>query len=371
MRAITSANMKRMNRKTVFDIIRARREVTRVELSEITGMSGPSILTIVNEFLETGILVPLGKQSTAAGRRPVSLAFNPDVMLSIGIEYEGNNLSVGVVNLDGDIRFQTVSKVPANLGDEFFAVVEKNICKVEEHLARENLDYCGIGLGIPGAMNHEDRVVYFAPYVGVNTPLDISPQLAALEARFKKPVFIENDVNASAIGEFYVRDTSQYGDDLLYISIGSGIGAGIIFGGQLRHGCNHLCGEIGYSLPDVSCEVSREKTGWLDESISRTTLYDRFEGYRQSHRVDEAMLSYVTRTVCPYIANLVNTLDISLVVIGGELVLNGGNPLLEAVQREISRLTLSNTQIQTCLSEYAGIVGTALIASNNLFNTIL
>lgn len=366
-----SADMKQMNRKIVFDIIRKKREVTRVELSEMTGMSGPSILTIVNEFLEKGILVQRGKQSTSMGRHPISMAFNPDIMLSIGIEYEGNNLSVGVVNLDGEIRFQTVFKVPANLGDNFFQVIEKSITKIEGLLSKENLDYCGIGIGIPGAVNYKEKVVYFAPYVGVNAPLDISKQLEELEKKFNKPIFIENDVNASAIGEFYIREANENGKDLLYISIGTGIGSGIILNRELRHGCNYLCGEIGYSLPSIDYDVSRDKTGWLEENISHTTLCEKFHNYRLRYEIDQDMIQYVTRTICPYIANLVNTLDMDLVVIGGELALNGGDMLIKEIQKEVSRLTLSEVQVQSCLTDYAGIAGTALIASNNLFNTIL
>lgn len=371
MKAMISADMKHMNRKILFDIIRIERKITRVQLSEMTGMSGPSILTIVNEFLEKGILVQLGKQSTSVGRHPVSMAFNPDIMLSIGIEYEGNNLSVGLVNLDGKIRFQTVSRVPANMGDSFFQVIENSIEKIEGLLAKENLDYCGIGLGIPGAVNNEEKIVYFAPYVGINEPFNISEQLMQLERKFNKPVFIENDVNASAIGEFYLREATESRNDLLYISIGAGIGAGIILNKELRHGCNHLCGEIGYSLPSTDCEVSRGRTGWLEESISHVTLCEKFEKYLLRYEMDHEIISYITRTLCPYIANLVNTLDIDLVVIGGELALNGGEVLMKAIQEEVARLTLSNVQVQGCRADYAGIAGTALIASNNLFNTIL
>lgn len=371
MKAMISADMKQMNRKIVFDIIRKEREITRVELAEITGMSGPSILTIVNEFIDKGILEKVSEKSTSVGRRPVVMRFNPDVMLSIGIEYEGNNLSVGVVNLDGEIRFQTVSRVPVNMGKTFFEVIEKSISKMEDLLAKENLDYCGIGLGIPGAVEGEKKIIYFAPYIGVNKPLDISAELDNLEKRFKKPIFIENDVNACAIGEFYIRKTTEIGKDLLYISIGAGIGAGIILNKELRHGSNHLCGEIGYSLPDVDCEVSREKAGWLEESLSFATLCEKSENYRLRYEMDSEIIDYITNTICPYIANLANTLDMNFIVIGGELALNGGDALIRAIQHKLARLTLSKVQVQSCKGDYAGVTGTALIASNNLFDTIL
>lgn len=371
MKALISADMKQFNRKLVFDIVRKEKEITRVALTKMTGMSGPSILSIVNEFIESGILTEVGKQSTSLGRHPLTLAFNPDVMLSIGIEFEGNNLSVGLVNLDGEIRFQTVSRVASNLGEHFFEVVEKNIAKIEEQLKREGKTYYGIGIGIPGAVNNKTNMVYFAPYIGIAEPLDISPQIQRLEERFQKPVFIENDVNASAIGEFYIRQTDEQYRDLLYISIGSGIGAGIILNRELRHGRNYLCGEIGYSLPHVEEEVKRENTGWLERKISNATLCEKFENYRINYVLDEEAKTYIADTICPYIANLVNTLDLDLVVIGGQLILDGGTELLTAIQDKLDRLTLSQVTVEACKTDFPGIVGMAMIASDHMYKTIL
>lgn len=371
MRAMISTDMKRMNRKIVFDIVRKRRSVTRVELSELTGMSGPSIMAIVNEFIETGILTVTGKKNGSVGRSPVTMIFNPDVLMSIGIEFEGNNLSVGLVNLDGEIRFQTMAKAPSNFGDSFFEALCRSIDKLTGILEKEGLTYSGIGFGIPGVVNPEERIVNFAPYIGVLEPLDISEQIRRLEERYQKPVFIENDVNASAIGEYYVRQISEDAPDILYISIGAGIGAGIILDGQLRHGGRGMCGEIGYSLRDTSAIVSRKQTGWLEEHISYETLCRKFEEYQLSGKVNKEMTDYVTKILCPFIANLVNTLDINQVVIGGQLMLNGGNALLQAIRDCVGQLTLSEVEVRSCTTEYSGVVGSALMASNMLWNTIL
>ena len=199
MKAMVSTDMKQMNRKVVFDLVRQMRSVTRVELSEKTGMSGPSIMAIVNEFVDRGILTVTGKKNGSVGRSPVTMVFNPDVMMSVGIEFEGNNLSVGLVNLDGDIRFQTIGKVPSNLGQGFFDALCKSIDKLIGMMEREGLDYSGIGFGIPGVVNARDKVVQFAPYIGIQESVNISEQLQQLEARYQRPIFIENDVNVSAI----------------------------------------------------------------------------------------------------------------------------------------------------------------------------
>ena len=371
MKAMVSTDMKQLNRKIVFDIVRKKRSVTRVELSEMTGMSGPSIMAIVNEFIEKGILTVTGKKGGSLGRSPVTMIFNPDVLLSIGIEFEGNTLSAGLVNLDGEIRFQTMAKVPSNLGDSFFEALCKSIDKLQGMLEKEGLDYNGIGFGIPGVVDPEKKIVYFAPYVGVQEPIDISEQIDKLMKRYQKPVFIENDVNASAIGEYYVRQIHEDIDDILFISIGAGIGAGIILDGELRRGSRGMCGEIGYSLKDTGSVVSQKQTGWLEDHISYKTLCKKFPEYERNGTITQEMTKYITETLSPIIANLVNTLDISQVIIGGELLVNGGHNLLDAIGSSVQKLALSEVIVQGCTTEYTGVVGSALMASNKLGNTIL
>lgn len=371
MRAMISTDMKQLNRKIVFDIVRKKRSVTRVELSEMTGMSGPSIMAIVNEFIDKGILTVTGKKNGSVGRSPVTMIFNPDVQLSIGIEFEGNTLSAGLVNLDGEIRFQTMAKVPSNLGNSFFEALCKSIDKLVGILEKEGLHYSGIGFGIPGVVDPEKKIVHFAPYIGVLESIDISEQIDMLTKRYQKPVFIENDVNASAIGEYYVRQIHEDIDDILFISIGAGIGAGIILDGGLRRGSRGMCGEIGYSLKDADSVVSQTQTGWLEKHISYETLCQKFPEYKNNGTVTQEMTEYITGILSPVIANLVNTLDISQVVLGGELLVDGGNSLLEAIRRTVDKLALSEVMVRGCTTEYTGVVGSALMASDKLGNTIL
>ena len=217
----------------------------------------------------------------------------------------------------------------------------------------------------------EKKIIHFAPYIGIREPVNISSQTARLEERYHKPVFIENDVNASAIGEYYVRQNHEDVKDILYISIGAGIGAGIILDGELRRGSRGMCGEIGYCLRDTSGIVSRKQTGWLEESLAYETLCNRFEDYRLNGTVGPEMTEYITEILCPFIANFVNTFDMDQVVIGGQLMLDGGNSLLKAIRASVESLTLSEVAIEGCVTEYTGVVGSALMASNKLWNTIL
>lgn len=373
MRAMVCTDMKRNNRKMIFDIVRKKRSVTRVELSKMTGMSGPSIMTIVNEFIEMGILSASDKEQKSGelGRKPVTMLFNPDVLQSVGIEFEGNNLFVGLVNMDGEIKHQTMVKVHPNLGKAFYQALFYCLDKLEDIMTEaERKNYLGIGFGIPGVVDPKAKRIEFAPYVGVQEPIDISADLEKVTARYGKPVLIENDVNAGAVGEFYVRRIREEIQDLLYISVGAGIGAGIILDGKLRHGLRNLCGEIGYTVDSAKQIVKRSQSGWLESRISREALCKRFEEYRQYGLVCQEMVSYITELLSPAIANLVNALDVDHVVIGGDLVLSIGETLLKSLEKELRHLTLAQITLQGCQTDYTGVVGSALLASNTLLDTI-
>lgn len=371
MQAITATDMKQINRKVVFDLVRRLRTVTRVELSERTGLSGPSILAIVQEFIEKGILTVTGKKNGAVGRSPVAMVFNPDVLLSAGFEFDGEQLSAGLVNLDGKIRFQTMQRVPADLGDAFFELLHAKTADLQRQAEAEGLHCSGIGLGIPGAVDPRQRVVRFAPYIGIQTPVNISDRIQKLEKRSGIPVFIENDVNASAVGAYYLRKIRDESPDLMYISVGAGLGAGMILDGKLRHGATGLCGEIGYSLCSASETVSHQKTGWLERSLSHETLEARFGAYGQADGVSPEMIRYVSETLCPILANLVNALDVHWVVLGGQLLTDGGESLLHGIREQMQKLTLSPVAIESGDTADAGVVGCALTASDQLWETIL
>ncbi len=371
MQGITATDMKRINRKVVFDLVRRKRSITRVELSELTGLSGPSILAIVNEFLEKGILTATGKKNGSVGRSPVTMVFNPDVLLSVGFEFDGDRLSAGLVNLDGKIRFPSTERVPADLGENFFEMLCRKTADLQRRAQAEGLHCTGIGLGVPGAVDVRRRVVRFAPNIGIQTPVDISSRIERLENQCGLPAFIENDVNASAIGEFYRRKIREEIPDLLYVSIGAGIGAGLILDGQLRHGAHGLCGEIGYSLRTVGEAVSRQNPGWLEHHLSHEALAEHFGAYRERGGASAGMVRYVVEILCPILANLVNALDIHLVVLGGQLLLDGGERLLCGIREQLQTLTLSPIALEEGDTADAGIVGCALLASDQLWQTIL
>lgn len=370
MVSIVSTDMRNSNRRLIFDTVRKMREVTRVDLSKVTGMSGPSILKIVDELVNKKVLIPIGETGNSVGRKSLLLKFNPDVILTIGVEFEGDHLSIGVVNLDGEIKLQTVSSIPHAFDENFTKSVVKGIEKIKRQLAQQGCTALGIGVGIPGVVDIENEVIEFAPLIGITQPTNAKPFVEGVANATGLPVFLENDVNAATLGEVYARQMDNE-SDILYVSIGTGLGAGLILEGKLRRGAHNLGGEIGYSVFESSYVTDRSHGGWLESQLNLDALNGMF-GYNQNNReIPEGMIDYISDKLSPFLANMATLLDIDLIVLGGVLVEHTGDLLIDAIDKKVKRLAVCPVKVCKHVSEAPGITGSAIIAAHNLLDHVI
>jgi glucokinase len=172
------------------------------------------------------------------------LEFNGSTRLCIGLDLGGTKLYGGVADLNGKILFEARISHHQTQAEESFKVLCEFIDKLLEYANSTGLPLLGIGLGVPGATDRETGNVKLAPSLGwFDYPLK-----KRLETRYSFPMLIENDVNLAALGELWARP--QDVKNLVLLTIGTGIGAGIIIDRNLYPGSHNMAGEIGYTLPD-------------------------------------------------------------------------------------------------------------------------
>lgn len=376
MRPYIAAHLKDMNRKTVYKLISSVGEISKAEISRQTGISSPTVIKIVNFFLENGFVTEAGEGDSAIGRKPQILKFNPDAAFSIGVQLEGDYLSLGIVNLEGKIKFLKQKHV----SPDFDKIVKQELSLHIENVIKESSipkdRILGIGIGIPGVLDAEKYIIEFAPLIGVNDVRDCRGMFDDLSKAVNLPVFIENDVNAAAIGEYVTRKLGPE-QDLIYISLGTGLGAGIILNGKLRRGKRNLAGEIGYMVFDRNFQTSKTKAGWMESLINLQALYERWNfspslGTNSISSDDLVLLiDHVASNLALCIANFSMQMDVDLVVVGGITVEILGDPLIKAVQKYVSRLCLpdANVQFQSC--QEPGVVGAASIVTEIKLDELL
>ena len=334
--------LRKVNASAVLDVIRDQGPISRSEVARRLGLSPATITRIVSNFLENQVVVEGASSLAPHGRRPVLLEFNPRASLIIGV-YVGQNMMGALSDLSGEILERRV--VPSARGPEGLERLLNLINDLHAASTRYGVSVRGVGVGIPSVINGRDGTVVWAPILGWRNV----PVRDYLRQALDLPVFVENEVNLSALGESW-RGVGQEKNTLICISLGGGIGAGIVLNGQLYRGANFAAGEIGYIIPNERCLGQvYDDYGCLEGLAGSTGIVRRAQERLENGQVspllapngqapdvlsvdmvltaarngDPLAMAVVEETVnylSITVANLICTLDPELIVISGDLV---------------------------------------------------
>ena len=313
----------------------------------------------------------------------------------IGVDVGGTNIACGIV--DDDCNIIARSKVKTNELNKDMPEYPDVLERIKSAI-RIACDEAGIspsaahsiGIGCPGTCNSDSGVVEYANNLGfLNVPLRKDVQ-----DEFNIPVYLDNDANAAAFGEF-VAGAAKGAKSTVVITLGTGVGSGIVIDGKLYRGANFAGGEIGHTVIVVDgqpCTCGRKgcfeayssATGLVrmtaqaseqnpdslmtkmireDGKISARTAYKAMkEGDDAAKAVTEEYIKYLS---CG-IANVINTFQPEILCIGGGVCNEGETlltPLKAAVAEQIySKRSAKNTDIVICsLGNDAGMIGAAML----------
>ncbi len=362
------SDMKGLNRRDVFDLIADMGTISRVEIARILGTSMPTVLKITNMLLDKGFVSLSGEEMTARGRRPQLLQFNPHKILGIGVDYNGNTVKAAVCDYWGkELAF---SQRPAN--DDFDALLNNCLPGMLAHLMEDNNitrdGLFAIGICLPGSSDTENSVLQLGPLSGVRIGNATTDTLRGFSQRMGLPVYCFNDVNSAATGEYVLRKLKK--EDLVYISAGEGIGAGIILDGELRIGSRFSAGELGHFVLDPNFVTNIQKPGWFETQLSYEILCQRFPDYKKGEKPAE-LLEYIAQHLALAIANISNLLDLKYIILGGDLVKEFRNELQDKVRYYIRRLCLHEIEVYGASCENSSLVGaTSLALSREVDNAL-
>ena len=357
------SDIKNINKRIIFDLYREHGELTRVEVARMSGISMPSVIKAVASLTESGILEQLGARQTTVGRKPLELRFNPDAISAFGVDYEGERLSVGLVKIDGTVETMvernTKTGMQHRVADDVIECVRGILDKTDV----SQRQIAGIGFGIPGVVNAADRSIAFAPIVGVNAPIDLEPVLRRIEEATSLPTYIDNDANVRALGELVTRRVRHHErtPDLVYLQHGTGLGAGMVLNGEVRHGTHNHCGEIGYYVSTANAPAARNESGWLERQLNTRALREKFGFDIHNPTRQSEVIDYIIEMLTPAIANVVMLIDIDLVIYGGIIVDALGEELISRMAASVNRVSFKEVRIERQLAERPGIVGAAAI----------
>jgi glucokinase len=245
--AAQPATIRNHNRRLVLETLEKQGRISRADLAKMTRISEPTVSGIIETFIRKGLVRELGPGETASGRRPVLLEFDPASGYAIGIDVGGTHIKMGLSDLGGNLLCQKkISSKTIGTGETAVAGLAELIRAMiaENHLDKTAIS--GVGLALPGIVDPDQGKVSFAPTFRWHD----FPVRQILERQAGLEVSVENDVNAAAWAEKQWGVARDF-QDFVFISIGTGIGAGLILDGEIHRGHGFAAGEIGYSIIDL------------------------------------------------------------------------------------------------------------------------
>lgn len=302
----------------------------------------------------------------------------------IGVDLGGTNTRTALVGCNGDIFDKQKETTRAAEGHE--KVIARLISRIDQqrkNAARDGREVVAIGVGAPGVILAQTGVVVKSP----NFPdWNNLPLKAVLETELKLPVFIENDANAAAFGEQW-RGAAKDIKSMIFLTLGTGVGGGIILDGAIWHGADGMAGEVGHMtiVPDgrpcgcgnTGClEMYASSRGIILNYQEALRTEDRGRGEVTSAQVYQtardgdpaalAALRQMGRSLGIGIANLINIFNPEMVVIGGG-VKEAWDLFIDATRNEIKKRAFEYPAVRTrivpsVLSDDAGMVGAAAVA---------
>ena len=305
----------------------------------------------------------------------------------IGVDLGGTNTRTALVARSGDILEKQKEETLAAEGHE--KVIAKLIRNIDRQ--RANADQYGrrvaaVGVGAPGVIYEQTGVVVKSP----NFPdWNDLPLKQILEGKLKLPVFIENDANAAALGEQW-RGAAKDIRSMIFLTLGTGVGGGIILDGRIWHGADGMAGEVGHMtiIPDgrtCGCgnrgclEMYASSRGIvmtfkamcaekrLDaEDRKELTSAQIYQAARNGDTVAHLVMKDMGRYLGIGIANLINIFNPEMVVIGGG-VMDAWDLFIDATREEVRKRAFAYTAERTkivpsMLGDEAGMVGAAAVA---------
>ena len=372
-----------INRSSVLNTIKTLGPVSRTEIAKHSGLSAATITAISAELLESGLIFEKEAGDSSGGRKPILLALNPGGGFVIGAKLTEDHISIALTDLEATVlASQTIPL--AEISQQ--AILDALGQVVNDILAANKVDrrrFYGVGVGLAGIVDPGRGLLRQSPIFG----LDQVPVADLLCSSVEAPVYIDNDVNTLTLTELWFG-RGQGIDNFLTVTIGRGVGLGIVLGGKLYTGARGGAGEFGHTVIDpVGPLCACTKRGCLETYVSDPALLRRAQeaGLEVStiemlvgkaeagNPLARAILAEAGELLGRAIANLVNLLVPQLIILSGEGVRAGEwmfGPMRRSLQEQVIPPLRKDVDLQIDVwDEYAWARGAAGLVLRHLFES--
>jgi len=321
--------LKRLNEREVLETIRAGAPISRAEISRRAGISKPTVSLALQSLLQSGLVREAERGPDGPGYGAVYFEPVPEAALVLGLDLGARFARGAICDLVGQVRArQDVELGVADAAGAVEAISRLRATLLETAgLDADLVD--GVVVGVPGVVEPETGVLRLAENVA-----DLEGRRFAdeLQDALDLPVTLENDINLAALGEQW-QGVARGVDDFVFLSVGTGMGAGVVLGGELHRGRHGAAGEIDFALAGLGLEVDPSAPGVETLAQGLADARAVFEAARDGDEAARTVVEEVARRIALHIAAVAAVADVSLVVLGGGIGTNG-----DLLLRPVSRL---------------------------------
>ena len=394
---VDQTHIRSINQRVILEKIYRDEPVSRAELARELCISKSAMTENVTALLNKGIIqeVGAGVSMAAGGRKPILLKFHSTYRYIIAIELNFEDAIFVIANLKGEILNRFTVNIPND--STYYIRLDSLKDSINFLLSANNIknsDLAIIGISCPGIYDSVNRA-YFADSNFASWNMgELSKELEIL---FETHVLVVNDVNAAAVGEF-TYGAGKKSRNMVYISAGLGLGAGIIINGSLYTGSNNCAGEISKSvgssinikhldssknfgdmvkIASLLLRIRNEapkKTvdafAALGKNLEKITFKDTAEVWKKDDLFLKKCVSDISEIMGIVISDIVNLLNCDMVIIGGEYA-EFASQILPAVNNIINENTFVPIEaVSSQLGRDSGIYGLFALSRDIIFNDI-
>jgi N-acetylglucosamine repressor len=385
-----------LNQYIILDTIRRHGAISRSDIAKKTKLSPTTVTSAVNELIRDGLVIDAEAGQSSGGRRPILVRFIPDSKFLISVSITNSAITVAQMNLEAKVKGKRVFSFDLLHEND---VINFMFQSVESYLNEVcDLSTCiGISIITPGVVDSVRGVIRYNSKLKLN---DV-PLKDMAEERFGLKTWLDNDANAIALAEKQFGTYSNK-NNLLYIQLGEGLGAGIVVNDAILRGFHGGAGEFGHISIDrggMRCECGN--TGCLENYVSWPVIYSRIlssigrgrqsamlemadnnmadisdQIFRAALEQGDPLAKDIAEETASYLAtgivNLVNLFDPEVILVGWEVIYD--NPVFmskirQEVEEQTFNLFASELEIQpTSLGEDFELMGAAALLLTDVFD---
>jgi glucokinase-like ROK family protein len=384
----------------VLNALRLHAPISRADLANLTNLNRSTITNIVNVLIKDGLVLELEAMESKIGRPGIALTLRPEGGAVIGIEIGVGFISAILTDFVATILWRERFEFPPETPQiTVISKVEELVAQAMTFADAKQLRLLGIGLGVPGLVNVQNGALLFAPNLGWR---DV-PLRMMLSQKFHIPIYVENEANLGALGEYYFG-VGRNVDNFVYLSSGVGLGGGIILNGKLFKGGDGFAGEIGHIQRDpkgelcgcgrrgcwetqvgprailqrvtrmIEADPQQKLAKMVDGNLDKITFKQVVDCAMQGDDLCRTAMEKVGENLGTGIADLVNIFNPQMVILGGAFNY-GREIILPVLEKTIADETLPaiRQDLQVIISDQgadATVLGAIAVVLDDILRSI-